>query len=208
MATEIELKLRIPKSCTLDIQQTLKTCLGVGDFERRDLHNVYFDTPDLQLHRAEIALRIRAKQGRYIQTLKTKGVAHNGLHSRGEWEWPVAKPELEIALLQRCEAWPACIDPRCLVPVFETNFSRDQVLFDWQGATLELALDQGSITSTSVTDKVDLIHELEIELKAGEPSVLVTLGQQLRHLLPVEPDNVSKAERGYHLFKTAAPWNR
>ena len=137
--------------------------------------------------------------------MKTKGVAEDGLHRRGEWEWPVTKPELEIALLQSCDAWPASIDSRCLVPVFETNFSRDQLLFDWQGATLELALDHGNITSAGVTDKVDLIHELEIELKAGEPSVLVALGQQLSQLLPVEYDNVSKAERGYRLFKTAAP---
>ena len=41
------------------------------------------------------------KQGRFIQTLKTRGQSRNGLSQRGEWEWPLEADQLDTGSAQR-----------------------------------------------------------------------------------------------------------
>ncbi|RFC34043.1 MAG: CYTH domain-containing protein [Candidatus Nitrotoga sp. SPKER] len=57
---------------------------------RRKLYNVYFDTPDQDLQRAGVALRLRRMNGSWTQTVKSDGGVEAGLHQRNEWEWPCA----------------------------------------------------------------------------------------------------------------------
>ena len=231
MATEIELKLRLIDESLKDPLFMIKECLqSLGldhEFRVYDLKNSYFDTPDWQLNKQKIALRVREKAGTYIQTLKTKGQSVNGLSQRGEWEWDLAGCMLDTQKLDLCDAWPKSVNTNSLALVFETNFTRYQLEFNWQGARIELALDQGEILSQG---KVENINEIELELRPSESGIFnasvlsdncqlsdsrqlsdisqVSDGSQLRSFgdyllqhLPLEPFDVSKAERGFSLFK-------
>jgi len=211
LATEIEIKLHILESNETDILRQLERILGVSGFKCHDLRNLYFDTPDFQLNAERIALRIRHKSGCYIQTLKTKGCSVAGLHQRGEWEWALESPELNIRHLNESAAWPSSIDPRQLMPVFETNFTRHQIEIEWQGsdkqrATIELAVDLGVVTAkkNNADNQSEAINEIELELLSGKPDTLIELGQYLLGRLPVTLDDVSKAERGYRLLNAGA----
>jgi inorganic triphosphatase YgiF len=213
VATEIELKLRFIDEYYKDPLAKIKDCLqsqGLDhEFRTYNLKNSYFDTPDWQLNKQKIALRIREKAGVYIQTLKTKGHSVNGLSQRGEWEWDLAGSVLDTQKLGQCEAWPESVNMNMLAAVFETNFTRHQLEFNWQGARIELAVDQGEILSQGRMEK---INEIELELRPIEcgtfnafelsnGSQLRSFGDYLQEHLPLEPFDVSKAERGYGLFK-------
>ncbi len=198
MAIEIEMKLAVKDDVTGEaVESVLSDLLGGETWQETPLRNVYFDTSDLVLNKARIALRIRHKGGRYIQTLKTKGESINGLHRRGEWEWDVPSGALDRELLSSCDAWPDSVDVEALKPVFETNFVRLVSKLDWHQSEIELAYDVGKVVAG---DMQVPIREIELELVSGPESGLLTLAQWLQEKLELKADDVSKAERGYRLF--------
>ena len=120
---EIELKLALPPQ-------------GVNGFlarmaRRRSpptvavLHTRYFDTPDFDLSRAGVAVRVRRVGRRWVQTLKTEGERQGGLSQRIEYEMPVTRgvPDWSRFPPEAQAFVPAALRAR-LVPVFETRFER------------------------------------------------------------------------------------
>ena len=185
------------------VLEQVKQCLFAlkidAEFHMNRLENAYYDSPDLVLNAEKIALRIRKKGKCYIQTLKTKGQSVNGLSKRGEWEWVIPEPQLQLDSLVQSQAWPSSIDAHQLCKAFETNFTRHQVEFTWHEATIELAIDQGEILSGG---KTETINELELELVAGNEQSLHLLCQELQKYMTLVPSDISKAERGYRLGKS------
>ena len=170
------------------------------------LANIYFDTPALTLARSKSALRLRHTPDGWLQTFKTAGNASAGMHSRHEWEMPVAGEKLEIdALLHACDEPTVAAALRGAAPdlieLFRTNFTRTLWQVAHNGATVEAAIDQGDVIA-----KVDgktrraPILEVELELKSGDEAALHALADELRAKVPgLAPDDVSKAQRGYRL---------
>ena len=168
--------------------------------------DTYFDTPDLRLRKRHIGLRIRRAKGRWVQNIKGNGAANGGLHSRGEWERPVAGPLPELDHLntliddkdvRRGLDDAAALEKR-LAPVFATNVRRtawNMHLDD--GGLVECALDRGTL---ECGDKKIPISELELELKSGDARQLFDLALELQQEIPVHLGNRSKADRGYALL--------
>lgn len=197
MGQEIELKLVFKQALALeDVVAGLRKILPVPELDRLPLRNIYFDTEDWRLNQARIALRIRGRNGQFIQTLKTKGAAVDGLHQRIEWDWPVACPELDLDVLRQHEQWPSTIDSSLLRPVFETNFMRHAAEVEFMSSRIELAIDIGEIIAG---DRRVVLQELELELRSGEISDVLELGRKLKQCLPLESSDISKAEQGYRL---------
>jgi len=202
MSKETELKLLIaPEAHSQLLSDSLLNGTPCADQCTFQLQNTYFDTPDQRLHQARVALRIREKQGRFIQTLKTRGQSRNGLSQRGEWEWSLAMDQLDVAVLNG--VWPdtlADVDQSALKPVFTTDFQRTAFTLNWAGehrACVELALDLGEIRAGR---QREVISEVEIELISGAEAALHDIADQLRLSVSLEPSDVSKAERGYRLI--------
>ena len=205
MAVETELKLRIAteqlarlkRHPLLSKHQTTRpvTCR---------LHNIYYDTPKLELHKSAIALRLRRTGRQWLQTLKGGGSVKAGLHQRNEWEIPVSRAALDFSLLEnagtQAAEWEKYL-PRPLRkrlrPVFVTDFSRTSRMLDWQGAQIELCMDRGEVRTERRSAP---ICELELELKSGEPGQLFELALELLEIVPLELEQVSKAEQGYRLL--------
>ena len=195
MSCEVELKLSLEAGDHEALLQA--SCLAGQPVATFHLANTYFDTPDVLLNRHRVALRVREKNGVYIQTLKTKGESVNGLSRRGEWEWQIEGPNLDGTRLT--DVWPDSlgeVDTAALSPVFCTDFERKVIDIQWQGAQIELALDWGSVIAGNRTQP---ISEVELELKAGDESALTSFAQELGKVVPLKPENSSKAERGYRL---------
>jgi triphosphatase len=199
---ETELKLRIPQPAL----QRLGTHPVLKTGERtppQKLRAIYYDTPDLALSRAGIALRVRREGRRWIQTAKWAGDVHGALHRRNEAEVEVAGPAPDlgkfgpevVSLLRVPQIAEA------LQPVFETNFTRltRLVVLD-DTAQVEASLDRGEIRSG---DRVEDLSELELELKAGTFPALFSLALKIAESTPVALEGRSKAERGYALFTDA-----
>ncbi|MBO9482103.1 CYTH domain-containing protein [Salinisphaera sp. G21_0] len=201
MSQETELKLSVPA----DQIEPLKSHPfwqehAVQPSETLHLGNTYFDTRDLRLNQARVALRIREVNGQYIQTLKTRGESINGLSRRGEWEWPLRTNKLDGQVLP--PVWPAelsDISIEQLKPLFTTDFYRTRWLLVWQSpfARVEAALDQGAVTSGTVSSP---ICELELELMEGDESALMAIASALPHSFELTPSDQSKAEQGFQLI--------
>jgi len=200
MAVETELKLRIAPEQLAKLKRhvLLKTHSVTRPVTRR-LYNIYYDTPKLELHQSEMALRLRHAGRQWLQTLKGGGSVQAGLHQRNEWEVPVNRPALDFSATQTME-WDKHLPPslrKKLHPVFVTDFSRNSRMLLWQGAQIELCMDQGVI---STEQRNTPVCELELELKSGDPQQLFDLALAILEIVPFELESVSKAEQGYRLL--------
>lgn len=203
MATETELKLLLEPAATEQLSR--HPLLGAaGEPTEHWLYNTYYDTPELDLAAAKVALRVRRQGERFIQTLKTRGQSIDGLHQRGEWEWDLDDATLDPARLTG-DIWPAALPPAAgltLLPVFTTDFRRRLWWITFAGAEIEVALDQGDVVCECPGGQrlTDPISELELELKSGPAEALFELAQQLGEQIALQPGDISKAQRGYRLF--------
>jgi len=201
MSNEIEFKLLIdPKDIRRLQRHPFLTAHTRQKFPCQRLLSIYFDTPELILHRRKIAVRLRRVGRSWIQTVKTAGTAEAGLHQRSEWEWPAAKNTLNFQLLQDVRLRKFFSNEalrQSLRPVFTTDFFRTRRVLAWpNGDEVEFALDRGEIRAG---DRNAPICEIELELKSGASERLFAIVSALQQTLPLHPENISKAERGYQL---------
>src|SRR5215510_761914 len=158
-----------------------------GRIER--LATTYYDTPDFQLAREGVALRVRRNGEHWIQTLKTEGEAAAGLHVRDELEWPLAAGEIDLAAL---DATP-----------YRKLFGRKRVR-DRLGPVFTTEFDRAA-RMVSFADGTAAISEAEIELKTGDALRLFELAREIARDVPLRLGHASKAERGYALARDAVP---
>jgi inorganic triphosphatase YgiF len=200
MAVETELKLRIaPEQLARLKRHALLKAHQVTRPTTRRLYNIYYDTPKLELHNSEMALRLRHVGRQWLQTLKGGGSVQAGLHQRNEWEVPLSSAKLDFSSPQAAE-WEEHLPQslrKKLHPVFVTDFFRNSRMLLWQGAQIEFCMDRGVISTEQHSTPV---CELELELKSGDPQQLVELALALLEIVPFELESVSKAEQGYRLL--------
>jgi inorganic triphosphatase YgiF len=207
MKNEIELKFTLPAASVRTLGRLPPVRAAThGRAVSRPVHSVYFDTPALDLNRERVSLRLRRQSGEWLQTLKSAPRLDGGLHLRQETDTPVPAAMLDHAALVDSGVSKVFADAHRLAslrPVFVTDFKRTIRALDLgDGRRAELAVDVGAIR---VGDAVVPIHELEIELEAGEPADLVDFALALlEHVeLCVEPR--SKSARGYALLAAEGP---
>src|SRR5262249_19848235 len=83
-----------------------------------------------------------------------------------------------------------------LAPLFETHVRRTVMPLRLNGSRIELSLDRGELKSGR---KSAPISEVEIELKRGNSTDLVTVARSVARLAPVRLGGLSKAQRGHRL---------
>lgn len=200
MAVETELKLRIaPEHLDKLKRHALLKAHQVTRPATRRLYNIYYDTPKLELHRSEMALRLRRSGRQWLQTLKGGGSVRAGLHQRNEWEVPVSRAALDFSMPEIAEWEEHLPKPllKKLQPVFVTDFARSSRMLLWQGAQVEMCIDQGEVRTEQHSTP---ICEVELELKSGEPRQLFELALAILEVVPFEMEVVSKAEQGFRLL--------
>jgi triphosphatase len=200
MAIETELKLRMtPEHLAKLRRHTLFKTHQLAAPVTRRLHNIYFDTPGLELQKHRMALRLRRVGGLWLQTLKGGGSIKAGLHMRNEWEVPVPSASLDFDHLDEA-VWGRYLTHGIrsnLQPAFITDFYRSSRIINWQGAQIEVCMDHGEVQAALRSSP---ICEVELELKSGCPQKLFELAQSILEIVPFELEVVSKAELGYRLL--------
>lgn len=204
MQKETEIKLRVSRETLAALREhPLLKKRNKSGWERRELMNQYFDTPERDLAQAKVALRLRKDGDDIIQTLKTRGQSVAGLSERNEYNWDLPKAKLDVKKLDG-ECWPeqlAELDKKTLKPIFTTDFVRERAEIAWgrgkAKVVIEAALDLGHVV---VGKQKEEICELELELREGEPAALLELAAELAATLALMPCDISKAERGYRLY--------
>jgi len=205
MALEQEIKLVVTGEQPLDI-----SALPLVGFQRSELKttrlvSTYFDTPDFDLIKQGLGLRLRFDGENWLQTVKDTGQVADGLHQRQEWEHPLSGQSFDLAVLRQTPLQSIVDDEQLwatLSPIFTTEFNRQHCLLETeQHTTIELAYDRGRVyTATSEAP----IHEVELELKSGQLDYLKKLAQDLCLTEPLKASNQSKAKQGYELALKAS----
>jgi hypothetical protein len=109
-AAEIELKLSISAEDAHKLGRLPAIRRSAsGRARTQALHSVYYDTPEFDLRRSGVALRLRRDRGRWIQTLKGACEVQGGLHLRQELDTPVPAQILNYHAL--AGASPVFSDP-------------------------------------------------------------------------------------------------
>jgi inorganic triphosphatase YgiF len=206
---EVELKLAVPRGELAALKRhPLVRSLAAGRPRVQRLHTVYYDTEDLDLERARLALRVRRAGRSHVQTLKGEGSSLGGLFVRGEWEAPLPgrEPDVErIPSLSARSLARRAIGGKPLHPVFETDFRRTRFRLLRGETELLLDFDEGEIRAHGRSLP---IRELELELARGDPGVLHGIALELHETVPLRPAIASKAERGYNLALGTHPLPR
>jgi len=202
MATEIELKYLVFSKNTAEIISTLLSKNNIEFIESTtQLSNCYFDTPDLNLRKHDMGLRIREKDGMLEQTIKTAGKVVGGLHQRPEFNVPITVKQPELCLFP-AEIWETTQNLKSiqseLVSLFTTDFKRQIWLINTaRGGVVEVVFDLGEVLSNGLADE---ICEIELELVRGDVSELFDLAELFLTELELRPGLKSKAARGYNLW--------
>lgn len=197
MSAEIELKFLADPA---DLAAVLGGSPGEG-LDSRKLIATYFDTPDRDLASSQAALRLRDDGKGRLQTLKIG----EGL-SRQEYETPAPPEGLDLNQKALKKALKSD-QRRRLEPVFVVTVQRRSRVLLFDGAQIELALDEGEIVAKACKQT---ICEVELELKEGSPRALFELGRLLGAAAPLYLSLESKAAQGQSLISRRAmePWKR
>jgi triphosphatase len=208
---EIELKLAVPADQLgpLARDPKLLALIGTATASRKHYVTTYFDTPDRRLAQAELALRVRRDGRRRVQTVKSAAQPETAGLARGEWERQIVgeSPVLDDDWLaeigdksvRKLLAKPKVRDR--LSALFITDFRRQAWLVRFGASDIELAFDKGEIAAGRGTSP---IAEVELELKAGDPTDLYGLAREIAGIVPAVVESRSKAERGYALLTRRA----
>lgn len=204
-SAEMELKLALAPSVaeSLFSVPVLKKRSRAGRPKSRRLVTIYYETPEKDLARRGLKLRVRRDNDKRIQTVKSFG--ENGVaNSRGEWEWPVesATPDLRLLKDAPIAKLLADVSEARLEPIVVTDVVRTTQNLEVDGDVVEAALDLGSIVDGE--EKQD-IRELELELRKGTPGTLYRLALELNSAVPFDIEVESKAARGYRLKEGLPP---
>lgn len=149
-------------------------------------------------------MRYRKKGWQWLLTVKCATPSAGGLAQRNEWEGPGLPGEFDFSHVDDKKLRHLLESLRTeLIPVFTTDFIRNAWQIEQQGGTrIELALDRGQIEANGHHEP---ICEVELELLDGDVAALFAAASLLQADLPLHPEVVSKAERGYRLHANAAP---
>ena len=195
LSAEIELKFLADPA---DLAAVLAATSG-EELVSRTLIATYFDTPDRDLARAQAALRLRDDGKGRFQTLKIG----EGF-SRQEYETPAPFEGLDLD--QRALKKTLKSDQRRkLEPVFMVTVARRSRTLTFNGARIELALDEGEIVANACKQA---LCEVELELKEGSPRALFELARHLCATAPLYLCLESKAAQGQSLSigRASEPW--
>lgn len=205
MSHEIELKLSLPRAVLPALRCHPLITAAVKQGKAVTLDNTYYDTPELDLKKHKIAVRTRRYGRTSLQTVKCAATSAGGLSQRPEWEQPFKDAfDFSTVSLPKVRKFLARHAPR-LTPVFSTRFRRETRLYaPSESVRILMMIDTGEII---VGDQRAPICELELELETGSARDLLELARQLSTDLPLWPEDISKAERGFrlHLGHAATP---
>ena len=153
------------------------------------LHAMYFDTPERELAKARIAIRLRQEGRDWVQTLKMPGI--NAI-TRIELNHPRPGPVLDLSVYAGTEVEAALAAIKGELGLrYETDVQRMLRKVRTRYGTVELAYDTGILRAGALELP---ISELEFELVSGRPAAIfaVARGWQQRHSLVLDPRSKSE----------------
>jgi inorganic triphosphatase YgiF len=199
MSREIELRFSIRPEDVARLKKAQPRGFAIGPLATRRLSSVYYDTPDFELAKAGLSLRVRKLGRQYVQTVKEES-AGSLASDRGEYESKIgsARPDLQHVPDSKTRSQlQSIVNGGRVEPIVETKIRRTtRALKTQAGEHIELAVDSGEIRTLANGRSVVPVSEVELELKHGSPIALYQAARRLCHAAPLTINTESKVERG------------
>ena len=213
---ELELKFAVPSYQ----QNVLRKNIDTKTAQQKRLSAYYFDTPNQDLAKKGIALRIRFEDSQWVQTLKTAG---DGVAKRVELNTVLSLtgtpdtldvsslvPDVSMITEQAVVAeltsiMPLDELPQALTVQYFTDVQRTSRQIKKNNSRIEIAYDIGKVgighlNSQKPANNPGLtqsdIHEIEFELLEGDPSDLIEVAKTWCKKYKLYLSTVTKAQRG------------
>lgn len=184
MGREFELKYAADAAALAELKARFSQLCPIA------METTYYDSPDGRMGDLHWTFRRRMENGISICTLKTPMA---GL-GRAEWEVECGDIMDAVPLLIEKGA-PMQLIALTVNGVVEScgaRFTRLAGLIETDGATVELALDEGVLLGGG---KELPFTEVEVELKAGREEAAVAFGEALAREMGLKPEPRSKVAR-------------
>ena len=213
---ELELKFAVPSYQ----QSVLRKNIDTKTAQQQRLSAYYFDTPNQDLAKKGIALRIRFEDSQWVQTLKTAG---DGVAKRVELNTVLSLrgtpdtldvsslvPDISLITEPTVVAQLTSIMPldqlaQALIVQYFTDVQRTSRQIKKNNSRIEIAYDIGKVgighlNSQKPANNHELtqsdIHEIEFELLEGDPSDLIEVAKTWCKKYKLYLSTVTKAQRG------------
>lgn len=213
---ELELKFAVPSYQ----QSILRKNIDTKTAQQQRLSAYYFDTPNQDLAKKGIALRIRFEDSQWVQTLKTAG---DGVAKRVELNTVLSLtgtpdtlnvsslvPDISLITEPTVVAELTNIMPldqlaQALTVQYFTDVQRTSRQIKKNNSRIEIAYDIGKVgigrlNSQKPANNHGLtqsdIHEIEFELLEGDPSDLIEVAKTWCKKYKLYLSTVTKAQRG------------
>lgn len=200
---EVELKLEIDPRDLPRLRRTPIVKQGVARGTVK-ISTVYYDTPDHDLRRAGLTLRVRKHGRRRIQTIKD-GAGGAGLFARSEWEAEIDGNAPDLAAAGQTSLGPLIAKRRVresLRPLFTVTSQRTTIDVSGDGVAAEMTIDRGSVATDGSREA---LCEVELEWRAGDARQLFAIARTMAEAAPVRLGIRTKADRGFALAEGAHP---
>jgi len=172
------------------------------DAPSRASRSVYFDTPDGDLRKRHMILRMRKVRSAHVMGVEAP--SPEGPGSGGEIEVGVPSPDPDIALFdaETAAELNRVIDRRPLSQAFEARIKRRRRRLDFGRSMIEATFDEGILVAG---ERRRALTEIGLDLKAGEDAALYDVAIRLVELLPLRLETIGRAERGFLLAAGESP---
>lgn len=213
---ELELKFAVPNYQ----QSILRKNIDTKTAQQQRLSAYYFDTPNQDLAKKGIALRIRFEDSQWVQTLKTAG---DGVAKRVELNTvlsltgtpdtlDVSRLVPDVSLIteptvvaQLTNIMPLDELAQALTVQYFTDVQRTSRQIKKNNSRIEIAYDIGKVGIGRLNSQKSVnnhgliqsdIHEIEFELLEGDPSDLIEVAKTWCKKYKLYLSTVTKAQRG------------
>lgn len=197
---EIELKLRLTDDSlyeTILAEKLLPELNLAEEWLVFDYNTTYYDTQDYRFMQHGISLRLRQSGEKYVATVKSSGTVQGGLHIRDEYNVELAEADFSVQVFAGLPIYAQLakiLEGEALLPLFRTVFRRYAMdVTTPDNSKINVAVDRGAIVCD---EKSEPICEIELELKSGDVTSLLRLGDALSRRYPLILENRSKYGRG------------
>ncbi len=201
---EIELKYKIPTTEIADDIWNDKLFFSLEEDDSREemcFNAKYFDTPNCDLAKNDMAYRVRKEGCRWVASLKWKGHSEGALHTREEINVPVEDDKPDPGVFRESKIGAELmkiIGDKVMYSLLETRFHRRRFRIDTGTGLFELSVDEGWIVTPYGEEP---ISEVELELFSGKTEELEKLGKKLCDEYGLEKETRSKYARGIKMIK-------
>ncbi len=169
-------------------------------FQKLRIKDTYLDYTNGDLAAQKIALRVRNTDGKWEATFKTRSEIKNGKAVRREENLPLPHAKnltQALTLLAQKKKWCG-VNVEHLKPKFALANKRTIYVFDYDGATLEMALDD---VTMYVLGRHVKLKEIEVELKRGNVEKLEKFATAFTRETKLKQATISKVKTAETLLK-------